>query len=300
MTAPVTGLLFVPVAVWAGTGIALAVAFRRSASTAVFRLTAIFLGFWALLATTTLVWVLANGGWHAVFTLARAPLTIFDPRFFVLWLYGAAGAFLVFLTAFVISQLVARGFIAVLRPTALAWPRGLEPTATATALLVFRSRLPDAFTFTMLGHGGPRLVCRKDVIMVSTGLLALLSEEERTAVIAHELGHLRELDGRYLAFFRTLSRLMRWDPVLAILANSLTRREEFRADLDAVELTGRPRALARALYKVSRETPARGVPFTTSSLLGVGGVRGRRIATERIRRLVTLAESGRFPEDGGA
>jgi Zn-dependent protease with chaperone function len=300
MTAPVTGFLFAPVAIWAGAGIALAVMFGRSRSTAVLRLTAIFLGFWALLATTTLVWVLANGGWDAVVTLARAPLTIFDGRFLDLWLYGAAGAFLIFLTAFVISQLVARGFLAVLRPTPLAWPAPLALPSTPTELYVFVSGAPDAFTFTLLAHGGSRLFRRKDVVMVSTGLLAILSDEEQVAVVAHELGHLRELDGRYLAFFRTLSRLMRWDPVLAILANSLTRREEFRADLNAVELTRRPRALARALFKVSQGARAPRGLFGASSLLGVGGVRGRRDAIERIRRLVTLAESGRFPEDGGA
>jgi len=298
MSAPVAGLLFIPVAAWAGVGIALAAAFRRSGSAAVFRLSAVFLGFWALLATTTLVYVLANGGWHAVVLLARAPLLLFDLRFLDLWIYGAVGAFTVFLTAFVISQLVARGFLALLRPTPVAWPARLPRPPTPTALYVFPSPAPDAFTFTLLERGGRRGLQRKDVIMVSEGLLGLLAPDERVAVIAHELGHLRELDGRYLAFFRTLSRLMRWDPVLALVADSLTRREEFRADLDAVEVTRRPRALARALYKVSRSAPARagGRP----GLLGVGGARGRLHAIERIRRLVSLAESGRFPEDSGA
>ena len=296
MAATLTGLLFLPVAVWAGAGIALAVAFRRSGSTTVFRLTALFLGFWALLATTTLVWVLANGGWAAVLLLVRSPLAPFDGRFVRLWAYGGLGAFLVFLTAFVISQAVARGFLAVHRPSAAAWPAALPAPERPTVLYVFESRAPEAFTFTLIEGGGRRLFRRKDVIMVSNGLLALLDRDERLAVIAHEVGHLHELDGRYLAFFRTLSRLMRWDPVLAYLADSLTRREEFRADLDAVEMTRRPRALARALYKVSR-APARGA---TAGLLGPGGSRGRRQAIERIRRLVSLAESGRFPEDSGA
>jgi Zn-dependent protease with chaperone function len=298
MSAVVAGLLFLPVAVWAGAGIALAAAFRRSGSTAVFRLTAIFLGFWALLATTTLVWVLANGGWGAVLTLVRSPLTIFELRFLDLWLYGALGAFLVFFTAFLISQAVARGFLAVLRPTPVAWPTALPTPERATMLYVFPAESPEAFTFTLLEGGGRRLLRRKDIIMVSEGLLELLDRDERVAVIAHELGHLRELDGRYLAFFRTLSRLMRWDPVLAYLADSLTRREEFRADLDAVEMTRRPRVLARALYKVSRPPGHRAT--ATSGFLGVGGARGRLHAIERIRRLVSLAESGRFPEDAGA
>jgi len=298
MTAELAGLLFAPVAVWAGAGVALAVSYRRSGSRAVFRLTAVFLGIWALLATTSLVWVLANGGWRAIGVLARAPLTLFDLRFLDLWIYGAVGAFAIFLTAFLLSQAVARGFLLILRPRPIAWPAALPLPAGPVALYEFPSSKPEAFTFTLLERGGPRVVRRKDVIMISEGLLLLLDREEGLSVIAHELGHLRELDGRYLAFFRMLSRLMRWDPVLAYFADSLTRREEFRADLDAVELTGRPRALARALYKVSREAgPAMGA---RTALLGVGGRRGRQQAIERIRRLVTLAESGRFPEDGGA
>jgi Zn-dependent protease with chaperone function len=128
-------------------------------------------------------------------------------------------------------------------------------------------------------------------------LISELTSREWEAVLAHEVGHLRELDGRYLTFFRTLSRMMRWDPMLAYFAESLTRREEYRADLDAVELTRRPRAMARALYKAAFLAPARGNGLP--GLLGVGGPRGRRQAVERIRRLVALAESGRFPEELG-
>jgi Zn-dependent protease with chaperone function len=133
---------------------------------------------------------------------------------------------------------------------------------------------------------------------VSERLLAQLTPAEWEAVVAHELAHLTELDGRYLTFFRTLSRLMRWDPILALFAESLTQREEYRADLDAVELTRRPRTLARALFKAASLSPTTtggGLP----GLLGVGGRRGRRQAMERIRRLVALAESGQFPEEGG-
>ncbi|MCI4355075.1 MAG: M48 family metalloprotease, partial [Thermoplasmata archaeon] len=95
---------------------------------------------------------------------------------------------------------------------------------------------------------------------------------------------------------RTLARLMRWDPVLAHLASTLTRREEYRADEEAARLTGRPLALARALYKVSLAHP--GTPPSASvAFLGGGGRRQRRETVERIRRLVELSESGRFPEE---
>jgi Zn-dependent protease with chaperone function len=298
MASTVLGLTYVPVVIWAAVGLGLLVAYRRSTSTTVFRLAAAFLAGWALIATTALIWVLTNGGWTAVAQLAVAPLSLFEARFLDLWLWGAVGAFLVFLSAFALSQAVGRGFLAILRPRAVHWPARIPRPETPTSLLAFAAKRSEAFTFTLLERGGPRLFHRRDVILVSDGLLTRLDPKEWEAVVAHELGHVRELDGRYLTFFRTLARLMRWDPVLAYLADSLTRREEYRADLDAVEVTQRPRALARALYKatLSSRADAGALP----RLLGVGGNRGRRETAERIRRLVQLAESGRFPEELGA
>ncbi|HXY46729.1 MAG TPA: M48 family metalloprotease [Thermoplasmata archaeon] len=288
-------LSYTPVLAWVAVGLILLVMFRQGASPTVFRLAAIFLGTWALLATTVLVWVLSRGGTAGVLRIVRAPLSLFQAVPPTVWVWGAVGAFLVFLVAFLLSQTVGRGFIALLRPTPVPFPPRLPIPTTPTSLLRFPSRQSEAFTFTLLEVGGPRRIRRRDVILVADGLLEQLEPEEWEAVVAHELGHLRELDGRYLTFIRTLSRMMRWDPVLAYLADSLTRREEYRADLDAVQLTARPRALARALYKASLQPPRRA--GSLASLLGVGGRRGRRETVERIRRLVALAESGRFPED---
>ena len=292
------GLTYLPILLWVALGTALLVSYRRSESALVFRLAAVFLGTWALLATSVLVWVLANGGWPAVPRLFAAPLTIFDQQFLAVWLIGAVGALLVFLAAFLLSQAVGRGFLLVLHPRTLDWPARLSAPPSAPTLYVFASERPEAFTFTLVERGGPRLLRRHEVVLVSESLLAELSADEWDAVLAHELGHVRDLDGRYLTFFRTLSRMMRWDPVLALLARALTRREEFRADLHAVELTGQPRVLARALYKALRLAPLSN--SVLSGLLGVGGRRGREETLERIRRLVALAESGRFPEDPGA
>ena len=297
MTAPVVGLVYIPVLAWVGVGVGLLLTYRRSTSTIVFRLATTFLAFWAVFATTGLVWVLSNGGWSAVVRLAQAPGTIFEPRFLGLWVLGALGAFGIFLTAFLLSQAVGRGYLAIHRPRPLEWPARLPRPATPTDLLLFPSARVEAFAFTLLEFPRSRGVRRRDVILVSTGLIDCLSPGEREAVVAHELSHIRELDGRYLTFFRILSRMMRWDPILAYLSNRLTERGELRADLDAVELTRRPRALARALFKASASTDASSRAFP--GLLGTGGRRGRQQAVERIRRLVALAESGRFPEDLG-
>ena len=286
---------YTPVALWVAVGVGLLLTYRHATSTTVFRLATVFLATWAPLATTVLVWVLSHGGVTGALQLVDAPLTLFQAPSATIWIAGAIGAFLVFLAAFVLSQGVGRGFLALLHPSPIAWPSRLPPPLTPTSLLRFSSRRAEAFTFTLLERGGTRLVRRHDVILVADVLLDQLTEDEREAVVAHEYGHLRDLDGRYLTFFRTLARMMRWDPVLAYLADALTRREEYRADLEAVALTARPRALARALYKAS-VLPPRSIG-AGSSLLGVGGRRGQRETVERIRRLVRLAESGRFPEE---
>jgi Zn-dependent protease with chaperone function len=295
MSAPELGMLILLVAAWAAVGVGLAIAFRWAPSTTLFRLAAAFLAGWALLATTTLLWVVANGGLSGIVRLAQAPAELFEPRSALVWLGGGLGAFLVFFLAFVLSQAVGRGFLAALRPRPLSWPEALPPPATPTSLLAFPSARREAFSFTLLERGARGGFRRRDVILVSDGLLERLTPVEQEAVVAHEWGHIRELDGRYLTFFRTLARMMRWDPVLALLADSLTSREEFRADGAAVELTRRPRALARALYKASALAP----PRAAAGLFGAGGRRGRRQAVERIRRLVALAESGRYPEEPG-
>lgn len=297
-TAPVA-LLDLPILLWVAVGVGLLFAYRRSASPVVFRLAALFLGFWAVFATTGLIWVLTDGGMSAVVALLHSPLLLFAPRYAWWWVAGAVGAFGVFLVAFVLSQVVGRSFVILFQTRPLAWPEGVLPPEATTSLLAFSSGAPNAFTFTLLERGGPRLVRRRDVILLSEGLLARLTPAEMAAVVAHELGHVRELDGRYLTFIRTLARMMRWDPILAYCADRLTMREEFRADLDAVSMTGHPRALARALYKASRG-PWVTSPGVGTGFLGVGGRRGRHQAEMRIRRLIELAESGRYPEERGA
>ncbi len=297
MGTSLVAFLYLPVLAWVVLGIGLLLAYGRSASTVVFRLAAVFLGVWALLATTALLWVLTNGGWRGVVDLAQSPLLVFEPRYAPLWLAGAVGAFGVFVLAFLMNQIVGRGLLVVLRPRPLPWPSGVPPPESPMRLLGYTSAQPDAFTFTLVQRNDDGRLGRCDFILVSSALQDALTPAESEAVVAHEVGHTRALDGRYLTFFRTLARTMRWDPVLAYLADRLTVREEFRADLNAVGLTHRPRALARALYKVSRlPSPSRSLP----SFLGVGGQRGRRQAAERIRRLVRLAESGQYPEEPGA
>lgn len=297
MIPALVGVLYLPVVVWVATALGLLLALRRSAPPVILRLAATFLALWALLATTTLIFVLSNGGWAAIVSLAQSPDRLFQARWGLLWAEGAVGAFVVFFVAFALNQLVGRGLLAHLRPRDVPWPARLPRPSERTTLGAFRSDAPEAFSFTLLEAGGaggwrPR---RREVILLSQGLIDRLTEEEREAAVAHELGHIGGLDGRYLTFFRTLARLMRWDPVLAFVAHTLTRREEYRADDAAVRLTGRPLALARALYKVSTEAELR-APLAVG-FLGGDSARDRSETLRRIQRLLALADTGAFPEE---
>ena len=294
-----SGLLYLPVVVWIATGVGLLIAYRKSTPRLVLRLAAGFLALWAVLATTVLAWVLLNGGVDGVVTLLHSPLLLFQSRWMLVWLTGAVGALAVLTVAFCLNQVVGHGLLRVLATDPVPWPAALPTPERPTSLLEFESPAAEAFSFTLVGLGlnEGRLPFRRDVILVSRRLRALLVGKEFEAVVAHELGHIRGLDSRYLTFLRTFAHMMRWDPLLAYLARSLTTREEYRADLDSARITHQPLALARALYKAvttADVVPARPFP----ALLGATGRHGRSEAYERIRRLVALAESGAF--EGGS
>ncbi len=290
--------LLAPVLLFGIIGTWLVVARRRTSSLFLLRLAALFGALWALLATTLLVAVLSVGRATAVGTILFAPALLLAPSHIWLWVYGAVGATLLLLIAFLLNQIVGRGFLLLFSGEEHPWPAELPRPEGRTTIRRCASDRPEAFSFTLLeAERGLRPFHRHDVILLSDGLLRALSEEEVTAVLAHELAHIRDLDSRYLTFLRTFARMMRWDPVLAYLAESVTREEEFRADDEAVRLTRRPRALAQALYKVLRATDDAAPVPAGAALLGIGGRRGRRDALRRIDRLLALAESLEYRED---
>lgn len=285
-----------PAAVWLATGVGLLIAFRRASSPVLLRLAATFVALWALLATTALVTVLSLGGWSSIGMLLTAPWQMWEPSHWAYWVLGGIGTLAILTVAFSLNQVVGRGFLYLLGPSPLMWPARLGTPPARTRLYSFRSDRLDAFSFTILGGDWRQLVQRREVILLSEGLLDRLTPAETEAVIAHEVGHIRDLDARYVTFFRTLARMMRWDPVLAYLAWAITRREEYRADLAAARATRNPQALARALLKVLTTPASDARPAAVVALLGFGGLRGRREAHLRIRRLMELAESPEYRE----
>lgn len=129
---------------------------------------------------------------------------------------------------------------------------------------------PESFT---VGSGS------EAVIVVSTGLIDQLTDEEVTAVLGHEVSHLANADSRLIGLV-LVPVLMAdgmtddnpddlgdylWNAVIWLLklygqfgVAILSRGREWAADAGAVALTGSPAALASALSKLSetRQTPS--------------------------------------------
>lgn len=172
--------------------------------------------------------------------------------------------------------------------------RGLAATGSAVLphesippgirLWLVRDPRPDAFAITIVRRGGTHLVYIEETIVVTTGLLHLLTAAELRAVLADEAAHLRAHDDRYLPFVRTLSRLVFVDPVLGMLARRLAERYEFGAEEDVAHLTRDPRSLARALLKMT------GTSFLPGPAVGVRESGGKSLLIRRIERLLRLAE----------
>jgi heat shock protein HtpX len=118
-------------------------------------------------------------------------------------------------------------------------------------------------------------------VAATTGLLAILEREEVEAVIAHELGHIRNHDTLIMTMTATIAGAIsmlanfgfffnngaRANP-LAMIASlllapfaamlvqmAISRTREYGADRAAAEICGNPRALASALAKLHHAAP---------------------------------------------
>jgi Zn-dependent protease with chaperone function len=91
----------------------------------------------------------------------------------------------------------------------------------------------------------------REVLVVKRPLVEVLDDDELEAVLAHELAHIEELDTRFRPYFEVLARVYFFDPFLRVMCRHVRRLQEYGSDDRAVEVTGKPEALARALVKVA-------------------------------------------------
>jgi len=126
-------------------------------------------------------------------------------------------------------------------------------------------------------------------VAATTGLLSMLSHEEVAAVMAHELGHVRNRDTLIMTMVATIAGAIsmianfglffghgesRPNPIVAIAAMvmapfaamivqmAISRTREYGADRAGAEISGNPLALASALAKIAR--PAQEIPSVAS------------------------------------
>jgi heat shock protein HtpX len=154
---------------------------------------------------------------------------------------------------------------------------GLDP---APQVRVVDDPCPNAFA----AGGSPQT----SYVAATTGLLAMMNKRELEAVIAHEIGHVRNRDVRLMslaavlvgvvalvadlalrfAFFGGGRRRDGGNPILMIIGlamlilapiaafgiqMSLSRRREYLADESSAEITGDPEGLALALWKLKED-----------------------------------------------
>ena len=130
---------------------------------------------------------------------------------------------------------------------------------------IIEEAAPNAFTY---GHGA-----YDARVVVTRGLIEMLSPEELRAVVAHELGHIRNRDFVVMTMVQALVLLMwtlyiasrssgrnSWYIVIAAYAAYwasyyasllLSRIREYMADYSSAQITGNPNHLSYALVKIA-------------------------------------------------
>ncbi|WP_052182658.1 zinc metalloprotease HtpX [Rhizobium sp. YS-1r] len=158
----------------------------------------------------------------------------------------------------------------------------------AVSTLSVRASLPNAPELWYMPTQKPLAltvgVPSKSAIMLSNGLIRLLTRRELMAVIAHEIGHVRNHDLRITTIADMLARMasifanagilltlfniplviaermhFSWPTIVLLIVSptiasllqlALSRTREFEADMAAADLTGDPEALVAALMKM--------------------------------------------------
>ncbi len=164
----------------------------------------------------------------------------------VVGMAAAAGAALIVLVAMLSAtvQLVrTRRMLAIFKDAKTAAPRALGTIAgrlgLAGRLDVAEVGEPLAFCYGLLR---PRL-------MVSTGLVKLLDDDELEAVIRHEAAHLLHRDPLRIVVARSLSLALSFVPFSAGVRDAYLCARELRADRAAVSGMGDAFPLASALQR---------------------------------------------------
>lgn len=137
------------------------------------------------------------------------------------------------------------------------WPLRQSPPARLRPLLIANRLRPEQIVFLRLPT--PQAFCLglwRPRIWLTSGLIELLSDEELSAVIAHEALHCRRRDPLRLVISRALRSAFFFLPAVGDLAQAAELQQEVAADQAAIAHLGDDLPLLCAIQKLlSRETP---------------------------------------------
>ncbi|MEM3712708.1 MAG: M48 family metalloprotease [Thermoproteota archaeon] len=102
---------------------------------------------------------------------------------------------------------------------------------------------PNAF---VVGYG------KKTMLVFSLGLLKTLTKKELTAVVAHELSHVKNHDFIFKTLTTALSLFSFFNPFSHLSVISAQRERENLADEDSVKVLGKTGLLIRAIVKINK------------------------------------------------
>jgi len=152
------------------------------------------------------------------------------------------------------------------------WLRGARTLSLSEAVPAFQlaGTVPP---LTLAGLRRPRL-------FVSEGALSVLSPDELTVAVKHEVAHMRVHDN-----FKKLILRLAWFPGMGELDKAWQRAAELRADQEAVSSAREALDLAAALIKLSRQPQNESLPTVSMGLVRDAFV------TVRVGRLLNWEET---------
>ena len=105
-------------------------------------------------------------------------------------------------------------------------------------------------------------------ICLPEGMWDEVDKEQMTAIIAHELAHVRRLDPIWLFFWHVMSVIFFFQPLNRMTQLSFQTRAEFLADATALRQTKDPVAMVNSLVKAAQLAKRSNLGSLTSNLLG--------------------------------
>ena len=139
---------------------------------------------------------------------------------------------------------------------------------------------------------GSPVVLGVSEICVPRATLGALSDAEIDAVLAHELAHLERRDGLWFPIVGLVQSVLWVQPTNAWAAPRFRESAELACDERAVEITGDPRSLARALLHVAEG----GLRFRRGSMIPTMA-RSASTLSLRVKRLAGARDRAAFPLD---